>query len=74
MMSTQSGDDAKAPTALAKLHLEDGSTLVGRSFGCHESVSGEVRVLNDVYYFPLFIYLGTRISAPLLSHHNHSIY
>jgi carbamoylphosphate synthase small subunit len=42
-MSTQSGDDTKPPTALAKLHLEDGSTLVGRSFGCHESVSGEVR-------------------------------
>ena len=42
LMSTQSGDDAKPPTALARLPLEDGSTLTGRSFGCHESVSGEV--------------------------------
>ena len=42
-MSKQSGDDAKPPTALATLYLEDGSTFVGRSFGCHESVDGEVR-------------------------------
>lgn len=42
-MSTQSGDDAARPTALAKLHLEDGTTLLGRSFGSHESVEGEVR-------------------------------
>lgn len=43
LMGTQSGDDAKPPTALARLHLEDGSTLTGRSFGSHESVSGEVK-------------------------------
>lgn len=43
--STSSGDDAKNPTALAKLHLEDGTTLFGRSFGCHKSVEGEVRTL-----------------------------
>jgi hypothetical protein len=43
---TQSGDDAKKPTALARLHLEDGTTMTGRSFGCHESVEGEVRT-ND---------------------------
>ena len=42
LFSTQSGDDAKRPTALAKLHLEDGTTLTGTSFGCHESVEGEV--------------------------------
>ena len=60
MMSTQSGDDTKPPTALAKLHLEDGSTLVGRSFGCHESVSGEVRF--RMYIFPLFIYWALEFS------------
>lgn len=42
-MATQSGDDAKKSTALAKLHLEDGTTLLARSFGSHESVEGEVR-------------------------------
>ena len=41
--ATQSGDDAQPPTALAKLHLEDGTTLTARSFGCHKSVEGEVR-------------------------------
>ena len=40
--STQSGDDAVKPTALAKLHLEDGTTITGTSFGCHETVEGEV--------------------------------
>eukprot|EP00557_Chaetoceros_sp_GSL56_P002692 CAMPEP_0176497948 /NCGR_PEP_ID=MMETSP0200_2-20121128/12026_1 /TAXON_ID=947934 /ORGANISM="Chaetoceros sp., Strain GSL56" /LENGTH=1504 /DNA_ID=CAMNT_0017896055 /DNA_START=98 /DNA_END=4612 /DNA_ORIENTATION=- len=34
--------DAKPPTAVAKLYLEDGSCFVGLSFGCHESVEGEV--------------------------------
>ena len=43
-MATQSGDDAKPPTALATLYLEDGSKFVGRSFGSHEAaVDGEVR-------------------------------
>jgi hypothetical protein len=42
-MATQSGDDTKKPVALAKLHLEDGTTLTGKSFGCHSSVEGEVR-------------------------------
>ena len=46
LMSTQSGDDAAPPTALAKLHLEDGTTLTGRSFGSHESTTGEVRWRN----------------------------
>lgn len=42
-MSTQSSPDTNPPTALATLHLEDGTSIVGRSFGCHESVEGEVR-------------------------------
>ena len=41
-LATQSGDDTKKPTALAKIHLEDGTTLVGKSFGSHESAEGEV--------------------------------
>jgi hypothetical protein len=45
-MSTQSGDDAKKSPFLAKIHLEDGTTLLGRSFGSHESVDGEVRVFG----------------------------
>lgn len=40
--STQSGDNVNKPTAVAKLHLEDGTTLIGRSFGSHEAVEGEV--------------------------------
>ena len=46
-MSTQSGDDAKKSPLLAKLHLEDGTVLVGRSFGSHEAVDGEVRNLSS---------------------------
>jgi hypothetical protein len=42
--ATYSGDDAKKPTALARIYLEDGTTLTGRSFGCHTSVEGEVVV------------------------------
>jgi hypothetical protein len=41
--ATQSGNDASRPTALAKLYLEDGTTMTGLSFGSHESVEGEVR-------------------------------
>ena len=41
-LATQSGDDAKKPTALAKIHLEDGTTLIGKSFGSHEGAEGEV--------------------------------
>ena len=47
-LATASGDDAKKPTALAKLHLEDGTTLVGYSFGSHQAVEGEV---SDTYIF-----------------------
>lgn len=43
--ATASDDSAKKPTALAKLHLEDGSTFVGQSFGSHEAVEGEVSAL-----------------------------
>jgi hypothetical protein len=48
--STHSGDDAKKPTALAKLHLEDGTTLTGRSFGSHEAVEGEVSIFYSIPY------------------------
>lgn len=41
-MPSQSSDDAAKPTALAKLYLEDGTTLLAKSFGCHKSVEGEV--------------------------------
>ena len=41
-LATQSGDDTKKPTALAKIHLEDGTTLIGKSFGSHEGAEGEV--------------------------------
>ena len=41
-LATQSGDDAMKPTALAKIYLEDGTVLTGRSFGSHEAVEGEV--------------------------------
>ena len=42
LFATQSSGDTEPPTALARLYLEDGTTLVGKSFGCHESVEGEV--------------------------------
>ena len=43
-MGTQSTDKDVAPTATATLHLEDGTKLVGTSFGSHEAVEGEVRL------------------------------
>jgi len=52
LMATQSGDDTKRPTALAKLHLEDGTTLTGRSFGCHESHTGEVVFTTGMVGYP----------------------
>ena len=47
--------DTEPPTALARLYLEDGTTLVGKSFGCHESVEGEVsqHVGTDHELFPI---------------------
>jgi carbamoylphosphate synthase small subunit len=50
-MATQSGDDTKKPVALAKLHLEDGTTLIGKSFGSHESIEGEVCILSLYYQY-----------------------
>lgn len=47
--ATQSGDDTVRPSALAKIHLEDGTTLTGRSFGCHTSVEGEVCIVFCVF-------------------------
>ena len=52
LMGTQSGDDAKPPTALATLYLEDGSKFTGRSFGCHESVEGEVVFTTGMVGYP----------------------
>jgi hypothetical protein len=49
--STQSGDDTEPPTAMAKLHLEDGTTLTARSFGCHTSVEGEVSKAKQSNFF-----------------------
>jgi hypothetical protein len=43
--STQSKSDAQRPTLSAKLFLEDGTILTGKSFGCHTAVEGEVRNL-----------------------------
>eukprot|EP00542_Grammatophora_oceanica_P009144 CAMPEP_0194044398 /NCGR_PEP_ID=MMETSP0009_2-20130614/15884_1 /TAXON_ID=210454 /ORGANISM="Grammatophora oceanica, Strain CCMP 410" /LENGTH=159 /DNA_ID=CAMNT_0038688915 /DNA_START=56 /DNA_END=532 /DNA_ORIENTATION=+ len=51
-MSTKSGDDAKRPEKLARLHLEDGTTLTGRSFGSHESVEGEVVFSTGMVGYP----------------------
>ena len=42
-MSTQSSGDTMPPSAIANIHLEDGTTLTGRSFGAHTNVEGEVR-------------------------------
>jgi len=46
LMSTQSSSDVNPPTALATLYLEDGSSFTAKSFGCHESVEGEVSAIE----------------------------
>eukprot|EP00934_Nitzschia_sp_Nitz4_P008454 Nitzschia sp. Nitz4//scaffold7_size249615//193132//197941//NITZ4_001201-RA/size249615-augustus-gene-0.14-mRNA-1//1//CDS//3329558514//8444//frame0 len=51
-LATQSSGDTKKPVALAKLHLEDGTTLVGRSFGSHESAEGEVVFATGMVGYP----------------------
>lgn len=51
-MATQSSGDTEHPTALATLYLEDGTTLTGRSFGCHESVEGEVVFSTGMVGYP----------------------
>jgi len=52
LMSTRSNDDAKAPTTLATIHLEDGSSFTGRSFGSNESVEGEVVFSTGMVGYP----------------------
>ena len=47
--STQSSNDAQRPTLSAKLFLEDGTVLTGKSFGCHTAVEGEVRDMHRYY-------------------------
>jgi len=39
---TRSNDSTAPPSAIAAVHLEDGTTFIGRSFGAHKSVEGEV--------------------------------
>jgi len=51
-LATQSGDDTKKPTALAKIHLEDGTTIIGKSFGSHESAEGEVVFATGMVGYP----------------------
>jgi len=50
--STQSSGDVVRPTAKAKLHLEDGTTITGTSFGCHTSVEGEVVFATGMVGYP----------------------
>ena len=70
-LATASGDDTTKPTALAKLHLEDGTTFVGKSFGSHEAVEGEVSCLTvPTGYGSLLVKVSknsTSLSIPLLS-------
>lgn len=49
---TQSSDDVVKPTALAKLYLEDGTELTAKSFGCHQSVEGEVVFATGMVGYP----------------------
>lgn len=51
-MSTQSSDETKPPTAKAILHLEDGTKIVGKSFGSHEAVEGEVVFSTGMVGYP----------------------
>jgi len=52
LMSTQSNDKTETPTALATLHLEDGTSITGRSFGSHEAVEGEVVFSTGMVGYP----------------------
>jgi len=51
-MATQSNGDASPPTALATLYLEDGTKMVGKSFGAHKSVEGEVVFTTGMVGYP----------------------
>jgi len=52
LLSTQSSADAQPAIALATLHLEDGTSIIGKSFGCHESVEGEVVFTTGMVGYP----------------------
>ena len=41
-MGPQSGNDVTKPIAVARLYLEDGTVLTGKSFGSHVGAEGEV--------------------------------
>lgn len=51
-MSTQSSGDTMPPSAIANIHLEDGTTLTGRSFGAHTNVEGEVVFSTGMVGYP----------------------
>lgn len=51
-MSTTSSNDASAPTLQATLYLEDGTKMVGKSFGAHTSVEGEVVFTTGMVGYP----------------------
>jgi hypothetical protein len=53
---SQSGNDAKKPEALARIYLEDGTVLTGRSFGCHKSAEGQVRIMLCQLKRRVFLY------------------
>ena len=73
-LATASGDDTTKPTALAKLHLEDGTTFVGKSFGSHEAVEGEVSCLTvPTGYGSLLVKVSKNsTSRPVLFHRSFS--
>lgn len=48
-MPTQSPSETEPPTALAILYLEDGTKMIGKSFGCHKAVEGEVRIFLSYF-------------------------
>lgn len=49
LMSTQSSGDTEPPSKQATLYLEDGTKLTAKSFGCHESVEGEVSEIIAIF-------------------------
>jgi len=51
-MSATSSNDACAPSLQATLYLEDGTKMVGRSFGAHSSVEGEVVFTTGMVGYP----------------------
>eukprot|EP00592_Proboscia_alata_P019572 CAMPEP_0194419310 /NCGR_PEP_ID=MMETSP0176-20130528/18500_1 /TAXON_ID=216777 /ORGANISM="Proboscia alata, Strain PI-D3" /LENGTH=1537 /DNA_ID=CAMNT_0039226239 /DNA_START=109 /DNA_END=4722 /DNA_ORIENTATION=- len=51
-MGTQSPGSTNAPTSLATIHLEDGTTLHGKSFGSAANVNGEVVFSTGMVGYP----------------------